>query len=231
MMRSFSYQSFCDYTVLPELREACASGLTEFDLTTLPPLHLDAVVEEANRGDHARKEIYKNSLRTSNPPVPTSIVAFMTNCHAIAADVFKNLSHVMELPWEKYLGEMHEFAAPGRDVLRIIDTTTEEPRMQWSTLTLIFDERSPNNCRVIFGEAMAVFSQNQVKSTSRKSLTAENADEINGGDQSVRSKLFVYDVRPNDGVFYTKTAGALMEPLTQEDYDTRKRVGEIDVGA
>lgn len=61
----------------------------------------------------------------------------MTACHALAADVFKNLFHDMELPWEKYLGEMHEFGAKGRDVLRIMnpESTKGDPiAMNWSTL-------------------------------------------------------------------------------------------------
>ena len=66
MIPSYTYQSFCDYSVLPQLRVSCANGLTEFELTTLPPLHLDAIVEEANRaGDNARKEVIITSKHST----------------------------------------------------------------------------------------------------------------------------------------------------------------------
>jgi len=79
MAHSYTYQSFCDYTVLPELREACANGATEFELTTLPPLHLDAIVEQANRApDHVHKEVrceveskscpFSHTARSTNLP-------------------------------------------------------------------------------------------------------------------------------------------------------------------
>lgn len=170
-------------------------------------------------------------MQGTNPPLPTAIIAFVTNCHMIATDIFKNLSHVMELPWEKYLGELHEYAAKGRDVLRLIDLDTDEPKMQWSTLTMVFDEKSQNSCRVIFGEAMAVFSEGSVKATSRKLVTLDEGEADGSATDGPKSKLFVYDVRPNESVYYTRGAGALMTPLTQQEFDTRKRVGEVGVGA
>lgn len=39
----------------------------------------------------------------------------------------------------------------------------------------------------------------------------------------------VYYVRPNNGVFYTRTAGALMTPLSTEDYFERKRVQDLKI--
>lgn len=37
----------------------------------------------------------------------------------------------------------------------------------------------------------------------------------------------VYYVRPNEDVFYTRTAGALMTPLSTAEYDKRRRVKDI----
>jgi hypothetical protein len=37
----------------------------------------------------------------------------------------------------------------------------------------------------------------------------------------------VYDVRPNHGVYYIRTAGALMDPLTAIEMKQRKRVKEL----
>lgn len=43
----------------------------------------------------------------------------MRACHKLSHEVFKNLNHILELPWEKYLGEMHEFTAPSMDRLKV----------------------------------------------------------------------------------------------------------------
>lgn len=80
---------------------------------------------------------------------------------------------------------------------------------------------------VLFGTALSVFSEG---------MTAElKGSEI---DSDILSKFpsppdgdwIVYYVRPNEGVFYTRTAGALMTPLSQEEHDTRKRVKDMFTG-
>jgi ABC-type sulfate transport system substrate-binding protein len=58
-----------------------------------------------------------------------AITEAMKSLYDISQEVFKNLSHALELPWEKYLGEMHEFSAPSKDQL-FIDANSPE----WSTL-------------------------------------------------------------------------------------------------
>lgn len=62
----------------------------------------------------------------------------MENLHALSHTVFKNLSHGVELPWEKYLGEMHEFAAPGKDELRVVPWGAPIAN-EWSTLVSPWD--------------------------------------------------------------------------------------------
>lgn len=82
---------------------------------------------------------------------------------------------------------------------------------------------------------MSVFSQDAVKSTTKNTIDLDsnrnqtNRDLYNG---TTSSTIFAYDMRPNDEVYYTRTAGALMDPLTQAEYDGRRRVGEmVDVRA
>lgn len=61
------------------------------------------------------------------------ILALMESMHKISQEVFKNLSHALELPWERYLGEMHEFAAPSKDHFRLVNSGDTIPQ-DWSTL-------------------------------------------------------------------------------------------------
>lgn len=61
----------------------------------------------------------------------------MRTLHQYSHTVFNNLSHVFELPWEKYLSEMHEFAAPGRDGLQTVNAEDSIPNA-WSTLVSSF---------------------------------------------------------------------------------------------
>jgi hypothetical protein len=57
--------------------------------------------------------------------------------HQCSHTIFNNLSHVLELPWEKYLSEMHEFTAPGRDELQTVNAK-DRIANAWSTLVSIF---------------------------------------------------------------------------------------------
>lgn len=60
----------------------------------------------------------------------------MQTLHRFSHCVFNNLSHVAELPWEKYLGEMHEFLAPGTDELQVFSSDQHVPSY-WSTLVCV----------------------------------------------------------------------------------------------
>lgn len=71
----------------------------------------------------------KNDLPKSSP----GVTAVMEACHKLSHEVFKNLSHALELPWEKYLGEMHEFTVPSMDSLKTFKAR-EPIRNEWSTL-------------------------------------------------------------------------------------------------
>lgn len=60
----------------------------------------------------------------------------MRTLHHYSQAIYNNLSHALELPWEKYLSEMHEFAAPSSDVLQTVDAEDRIPN-EWSTLVSI----------------------------------------------------------------------------------------------
>lgn len=57
----------------------------------------------------------------------------METLHKYSHTVLKNLSHAVELPWERCLGEMHEFSASGNEELRTIRPGEPLPN-EWSTL-------------------------------------------------------------------------------------------------
>lgn len=57
----------------------------------------------------------------------------MKSLHGCSHEILNNISHVFELPWEKYLSEMHEFAGPGTDELRAVPRGQPIPN-KWSSL-------------------------------------------------------------------------------------------------
>lgn len=69
----------------------------------------------------------------ANNSSSNTIIEVMKLLHGVSQEVLKNLSHALELPWEKYLGEMHEFTAPSKDQLCIVKSG-EVISPEWSTL-------------------------------------------------------------------------------------------------
>jgi len=178
-----------------------------------------------------------NSIKYSSGVIPE----IMESLHKISQEIFKNLSHALELPWEKYLGEMHEFAAPSKDRFRVVNSTDTIPN-DWSTLvcsentppdmtqlaaypatntiilqTVAVNAASPETAFVIYGVALSVFSEGITPIPS----------SLDFGACSGYGDWLIYHVCPNDDVFYTRTAGALMTPLSCEEYESRKRVREL----
>ena len=80
--------------------------------------------------------IFKKQIADANPPLPIGIIKTITALHGLSADIFNNISHVLELPWENYLNEMHEFGAEGDDELRMFKDTDVERK--WASLVRIF---------------------------------------------------------------------------------------------
>ncbi|KAJ4187012.1 hypothetical protein NW759_016905 [Fusarium solani] len=209
-MRSLSYQSLQDFTGLPAVREAVASGDPGILVLDLPVLQSDASLKTLPQGLVVQKHGAPSSMS----------VTVMEKLHKFSHVVFKNLSHAVELPWEKYLGEMHEFTAPGNDELRTV--SLDEPLAnEWSTLTIILNASHPQQALVLFGAALATFTEGM---TSKPPGSAIDVGELAGLVGKPEGDWIVYYVRPNEDVFYTRTAGALMTPLSTLEYDQRKRI-------
>ena len=67
-----------------------------------------------------------------NHSLPSSVAALVAKLHTLAAGIFHNTSHALELPWERYLAEMHELQAQGDDELRLSNGDPVE--LAWSTM-------------------------------------------------------------------------------------------------
>lgn len=74
---------------------------------------------------------------------------------------------------------------------------------------------------VLFGTALAVFTEDATSSPVTSQINATDLQQLSNG---LDDDWIVYNVRPNDDVFYTRAAGALMTPLTSKEMETRERV-------
>ena len=151
-----TYASLKDHTALPVVRTICSSGTPEFRVTSLPEYDFSSLLEEYSRAGRdacvsiahqcsleemraadnfsckQNLRIFKRSITTANPPLPTGVISLMMSLHALSGHIFNDLSHALELPWEKYLAELHEFAADGDDELRVFGTADVE--RAWASL-------------------------------------------------------------------------------------------------
>lgn len=71
---------------------------------------------------------------------------------------------------------------------------------------------------------MSVFTEGMTAEPAGLNINVRSLTEIIGEPSG---DWIVYYVRPNEDVFYTRTAGALMTPLSAEEYDERRRVKDI----
>ena len=65
--------------------------------------------------------------------------------------------------------------------------------------------------------------------TSKPPGSVIDVGQLSGLIGKPRGDWIVYYVRPNEDVFYTRTAGALMTPLTTTEYEQRKRVKDSKI--
>jgi hypothetical protein len=79
---------------------------------------------------------------------------------------------------------------------------------------------------VIYGDALGVFSEGKTPVLGGSTLETVHLSE---NPESMSGHWVVYYVRPNEDVFYTRSAGALMTPLNSEEYDSRKRVRDMNI--
>ncbi|KAH6648121.1 hypothetical protein BKA67DRAFT_662850 [Truncatella angustata] len=217
MFPTVEYQTLRDFTGLPIIREACARGHEGVRVTHLPALPIGPELRKTQSDCPA---FIKDELSQPLAPIATSARSLMLTLHEISHVIFNNISHALELPWEKYLSEMHEFDSQGNDELRIVHHG-QDVLLKWSTLTIVISLSDPQEATISFGKALFVFSEGLTAQPSSSILEARSlpADSENS--------WIVYYVRPNKDVFYTQTAGALMTPLSVQDYETRKRVSQL----
>ncbi|KAJ4982972.1 alcohol dehydrogenase GroES-like domain-containing protein [Stagonosporopsis vannaccii] len=155
-------------------REPTDVTITDFDS---PTLDLAFFLQEAEASPNHVLRLPKPACaaRTLDPRADDAF-------HALATALFNNLSHVLELLWEKYLAEMHKYTAPGYDGNCIAGTASDLTNA-WSTL---------------------------VSAAASLPLRPDTA------------RILACYVRLNDATYYTRTAGALMTPLSDDEYSNRK---------
>ncbi|GKZ27077.1 hypothetical protein AbraIFM66951_004533 [Aspergillus brasiliensis] len=228
MLSTIDYQALRDFSGLPAIRKICVSKGTGFRVAKLPTL-ADDVLQQLQALPEGTQIFRKDLVKpTEKPSTTTTTAAAMTYLHALSHEVFKNISHALELPWENYLGEMHEFLVPSQDQLRILNPKEPIP-IRWSTLTIIINLGSPSTATVLFGSALRVFSEETIASLNESTIDPNLLLLPDGSSVAAGRNWVVYYVRPNEDVFYTRAAGALMTPLSSEEHATRKRVREIDI--
>lgn len=231
---TISYPTLLDYSALPTLRKLCADGIVGIEVTDLPIFELvklDELYTEANRMSGTQSTLTKADLFSLETPTP-SLVLFTSAVYSLSAQLFKLLSHVLELPWERYLEELHELSAPSGDTLRIVEAEAEAEKSEeaaWSTVTFTFSKAKPSACWVRFGEALELFSQGGVKAASAEieyPAKAVGGGEMTNGNTEAHSRhlLLLYDLRPSKGAVYTRLAGAKMDPLSAQEMENRPRV-------
>ncbi|KAL3481525.1 hypothetical protein BJX99DRAFT_148659 [Aspergillus californicus] len=213
MLPSIDYQSLVDFQGLPVIRETLVNRTEGFIVANIPSL-TPHPFQKLELGVAGSSLIKRDPVNVSSIPVLPLLEAL----HKLSHKVFKNLSHALELPWERYLGEMHEFIVSGQDGLQVITANKPVPNA-WSTLTIVINDTSPDTAIILYGSALSVFSEGHT-ATLKPSTLDESLPKGAGA-------RLVYYVRPNNDVFYTRAAGALMAPLSGEEYKSRKRVREM----
>jgi hypothetical protein len=153
MLTTVTYESLEDFTALPIIREAISRGSRGLLVSDLPQhqiahgssvasfVSLLLVLHISRTNTHrviitaASAEIKQQGTRLlkAQSSAGDGFSPVMQRLHKLAHTVFKNISHAVELPWERYLGEMHEYNASGADELLVVSHGKAVP-FSWSTL-------------------------------------------------------------------------------------------------
>ncbi|KAH6678772.1 hypothetical protein F5X68DRAFT_234643 [Plectosphaerella plurivora] len=195
-------ESLATFKSLPDFRKAVDKGETG--------ITIDGFVSDVNLPRAAWNENTSIDSPEAN--------ALRRSLHAVADLILSNMSHALELPWEKYLGEMH---SANRGVLHVVKSESGHAVTEWSTLTILLHTEKPDRLIVNFGEALGVFSDGAIGRQVKVN------DEENRQGQG-KGPLLVYHVRPDDDVLYMRVAGALMRPVSGEEVKAARRVKETD---
>lgn len=83
---------------------------------------------------------------------------------------------------------------------------------------------SPQEGLVLFGTALSVFTEGITPESAASKI---NGNLLPSAPNDGQSHWLVYYVRPNQDVMYTRTAGALMTPLSTQEYDSGERVKDL----
>ncbi|OJJ78613.1 uncharacterized protein ASPGLDRAFT_138514 [Aspergillus glaucus CBS 516.65] len=217
MLPTIEYETLRDFSGLDTIRQSCVSRSNGIQVDNLPIPGFEALGSLESQLPEG--SLVKNDLPKSSP----GVTAVMEACHKLSHEVFKNLSHALELPWEKYLGEMHEFTAPSMDSLKTFKSR-EPIRNEWSTLTIIVNTASLQSATVLYGTALSVFAEGATAVVNGETV---DTNLLSQGQGVADGSWLVYYVSPNNDVFYTRTAGALMSPLSSDEYERRIRVRDL----
>lgn len=147
MKQSIDYASVLDFSGLPAVREILRRKEPGFKITNLSPLDISTAHTDTARQNAAQ------------------------SLHKVANAVFNNLSHGLELPWEKYLSEMHEFAAPSRSNLQIFGASDIIPN-DWSTLVSLSRQSHFHYALTI--DALGTDPSSQHRSPKRRTRTVRD---------------------------------------------------------
>lgn len=91
---------------------------------------------------------------------------------------------------------------------------------------MVISAVNPGEIFVSFGTALSVFSEGKTPEAKQAVLDIEGSGwEL----KDTQSNWIIYYVRPNDDVKYTRTAGALMTPLSSAEYEKVPRVRDISL--
>lgn len=88
---------------------------------------------------------------------------------------------------------------------------------------------APDSVLVLFGTALSVFCEGITPEPTDADYTAEGIRRLAGGEGGISHDQLVYYIRPNEDVMYTRTAGALMKPLSTSEYTSRQRLRDIQI--
>lgn len=77
---------------------------------------------------------------------------------------------------------------------------------------------------MLYGAALSVFAEGTTAVVNSEPIDTKLLPH---GQGAAGGSWLVYYVCPNDDVFYTRTAGALMSPLSSEEYERRIRVRDM----
>ncbi|KAL2839254.1 hypothetical protein BJY01DRAFT_250567 [Aspergillus pseudoustus] len=209
---SITFESLSDFGALPTIRQLFAEHRNTFNISDidLALLRLNELPTLEDGYSIQKKQALSATSSSTKP-----IAEFVTALHKLAHTILANFSHALNMPWESFLGEMHELNERGSDELRVFGSDTPIPN-DWSTMIILLNTSYPNQVTVVCGEALSVFSNGVISAPKQSFLEPQLLPII---ESVVPREWIAYYVRPNADVFYS--------PAGAEDR-TGERVREVE---